>query len=78
LIRKNTTVASRASRLFPSRSAQLQASEKHDPAGRGGGNSRNGTTGKTLLTHAGAVDLAVPRDRTDAVQRKDRFIQPGP
>src|ERR1700736_2618858 len=24
--------------------------EKHDPAGRGSGNSRNGTTGKTLLT----------------------------
>jgi putative transposase len=37
--------------------------EKHDPAGRGSGNSRNGTTGKTLLTDAGAVDLAVPRGR---------------
>ena len=37
--------------------------EKHDPAGRGSGNSRNGTTGKTVLTGAGAVDLAVPRDR---------------
>jgi transposase-like protein len=37
--------------------------EKHDPAGRGSGNSRNGSTGKTLLTDAGAVDLAVPRDR---------------
>jgi putative transposase len=37
--------------------------EKHDPAGRGSGNSRNGTTGKTLLTDVGAVDLAVPRDR---------------
>ena len=37
--------------------------EKHDPAGRGSGNSRNGTTGKTVLTDAGAVDLAVPRDR---------------
>src|SRR3954470_24976044 len=36
---------------------------KHDPAGRGSGNSRNGTTGKTLLTEAGAVDLEVPRDR---------------
>ena len=38
--------------------------EKHDPAGRGSGNSRNGTTGKTLLTDVGAVDLAVPRDRS--------------
>jgi putative transposase len=37
--------------------------EKHDPAGRGSGNSRNGSTGKTLLTDVGAVDLAVPRDR---------------
>src|SRR5215469_3727772 len=37
--------------------------EKHDPAGRGSGNSRNGTTGKTVLTEVGSVDLAVPRDR---------------
>jgi putative transposase len=37
--------------------------EKHDPAGRGSGNSRNGTTGKRLLTEVGEVDLAVPRDR---------------
>src|SRR5215831_13796430 len=29
--------------------------EKHDPAGRGSGNSRNGTTAKTLLTEVGAV-----------------------
>jgi transposase-like protein len=37
--------------------------EKHDPAGRGSGNSRNGTTAKMVLTDVGAVDLAVPRDR---------------
>jgi transposase-like protein len=37
--------------------------DKHDPSGRGSGNSRNGTTPKTLLTDVGAVDLAVPRDR---------------
>src|SRR5215472_6710041 len=37
--------------------------EKHDPAGRGSGNSRNGMTPKTVLTDIGAVDLAVPRDR---------------
>jgi tetratricopeptide (TPR) repeat protein len=37
--------------------------EKHDPAGRGSGNSRNGITPKTVLTDVGAVDLAVPRDR---------------
>jgi Transposase, Mutator family len=32
-------------------------------ADRGSGNNRNGTTGKTVLTDIGAVDLAVPRDR---------------
>jgi transposase-like protein len=37
--------------------------EKHDPAGRGSGNSRNGSTAKTVLTDVGAVDLTVPRDR---------------
>lgn len=28
------------------------------------GNTRNSTSGKTLLTEAGGIDLAVPRDRT--------------
>ena len=37
--------------------------DKHDPAGQGSGNNRNGSTGKTVLTDVGAVDLAVPRDR---------------
>jgi len=37
--------------------------DKHDPVGRGSGNSRNGTSAKVLLTEAGAVDLDVPRDR---------------
>src|SRR5206468_6036758 len=37
--------------------------EKHDPAGRGSGNSRNGSTGKRLLTEIGGIDLEVPRDR---------------
>ena len=36
---------------------------KHDPAGRDGGNSRNGRRAKTLLTEVGPVDVAVPRDR---------------
>jgi hypothetical protein len=30
--------------------SRAQAYEKHDPAGRGSGNSRNGTTPKTVLT----------------------------
>ena len=37
--------------------------DKHDPVGRGSGNSRNGTSPKVLLTEAGAVDLDIPRDR---------------
>ena len=36
---------------------------RHDPAGRNGGNSRNGYRGKTVLTEAGPVELSVPRDR---------------
>jgi putative transposase len=38
--------------------------EKGDPAGAGSGNSRNGSTPKTVLTEAGPVGLDVPRDRT--------------
>jgi putative transposase len=37
--------------------------EPGDPAGRGSGNSRNGTTSKTLLTESGPVSLDTPRDR---------------
>jgi putative transposase len=37
--------------------------DKHDPAGRGSGNSRNGSTPKRLLTEVGGIDLDVPRDR---------------
>ena len=37
--------------------------EKNDPAGRNGGNSRNGHRAKTVLTDVGPVDVVVPRDR---------------
>ena len=37
--------------------------EKNDPAGRGSGNSRNGTTSKTVATEVGPVELDRPRDR---------------
>jgi transposase-like protein len=37
--------------------------DKHDPAGRNRGNSRNGTRSKTVLTDVGPVDIEVPRDR---------------
>ncbi|WP_100482499.1 IS256 family transposase [Mycobacteroides abscessus] len=36
---------------------------KHDPAGRDGGNSRNGARPKTVLTDIGPVEVAIPRDR---------------
>jgi len=36
---------------------------KHEPAGRDGGNSRSGTRAKEVLTEAGPVQIAVPRDR---------------
>jgi len=37
--------------------------EKHSPAGRNGGNSRNGKSSKTLKTDYGELDISVPRDR---------------
>jgi putative transposase len=37
--------------------------EKHDPAGYGKGNARNGTTEKTLKGKSGEVTIEVPRDR---------------
>jgi putative transposase len=37
--------------------------ERGDPAGNGTGNSRNGTTPKTLLSETGPIALDVPRDR---------------
>jgi putative transposase len=36
--------------------------DKHDPAGRGSGNSRNGTRSKTVLTEIGPVEIEVPCD----------------
>lgn len=38
--------------------------EKHDPAGYNTGNSRNGTTPKTIKGEFGEVELEVPRDRS--------------
>src|SRR3954466_8527708 len=42
--------------------------EKGDPAGRGSGNSRNGTSAKTVLTEDGEIDIAVPRDRAGSFE----------
>jgi len=43
---------------------------KHDPAGRDGGNSRNGTRAKTVLTDIGPVEVAIPRDRDGTFEPK--------
>jgi len=34
--------------------------DKHDAAGRNGGNSRNGVRAKTVLTEVGPVEIEVP------------------
>jgi transposase-like protein len=44
--------------------------DKHDPAGRDGGNSRNGTRAKTVITEIGPVELDVPRDREGSFEPK--------
>jgi len=43
---------------------------KHDPAGRDGGNSRNGSRAKTVLTDVGPVEISVPRDRDASFEPK--------
>ena len=56
--------------------------DKHDPVGRGSGNSRNGTWAKTVLTEIGPVEIEVPRryqqqfraaDRAQASAPPDRY-----
>src|SRR3954451_14978391 len=44
--------------------------ERHEAAGRGSGDSRNGSYGKRLLTDRGPVDLEVPRDRAGSFEPK--------
>ncbi|WDG27604.1 transposase [Streptomyces sp. CA-278952] len=44
--------------------------DKHDPAGKNGGNSRNGTRAKTVLTDVGPVEKTVPRDREGSFEPK--------
>ena len=43
--------------------------EKHAFEGRNGGNSRNGTRSKTVLTDIGPVQIDVPRDRDGTLER---------
>ena len=44
--------------------AELLGYERHAVEGRGSGNSRDGTTPKTVTTEVSRIDLRVPRDRT--------------
>ncbi|WP_276319880.1 transposase [Egibacter rhizosphaerae] len=44
--------------------------DKHAAEGRDGGNSRNGTRAKTVLTEIGPVPLEVPRDREGSFEPK--------
>jgi putative transposase len=44
--------------------------EKGDPAGRKTGNSRNGTSPKTILAEDGEIALEVPRDRAGTFEPK--------
>ena len=39
--------------------------QKHDPAGHNSGNSRNGTSAKTVKGKRGQVQIEVPRDRVN-------------
>ena len=43
---------------------------RHDPAGRDGGNSRNGRRAQAVLTDSGPVEITVPRDRDSSFEPK--------
>ncbi len=44
--------------------------EKHAAEGRDGGNSRNGTRSKTVITEVGPVEIDTPRDRDGSFEPK--------
>jgi transposase-like protein len=44
--------------------------DRHNAAGRDGGNSRNGHRAKTVLTEVGPVEVEVPRDRDATFEPK--------
>ena len=52
--------------------------EKGDPAGRGGGNSRNGYSSKTVIGADGAIEIAVPRDRNGSFEPQIVAKEPAP
>ncbi|BCQ08088.1 IS256 family transposase [Mycobacterium heckeshornense] len=44
--------------------------DEDDPAGRGSGNSRNGTRAKTVLSEIGPVEIEVPQDTNSGFDRQ--------
>jgi transposase-like protein len=44
--------------------------EKHDPVGRNGANSRNGSRAKTVITEVGPLQVDMPRDRDGTFEPK--------
>lgn len=44
--------------------------DRHDSAGKNGGNSRNGKRSKTVVTDVGPVEIDVPRDREEPSSRR--------
>jgi transposase-like protein len=46
--------------------------DKHDASGHNSGNSRNGTSHKTLVTESGPIALEIPRDRNASFE--PRFV----
>ena len=44
--------------------------DKHDPAGNNSGNSRNGSTRKTVSGEFGEVEIETPRDRNGEFSRR--------
>jgi putative transposase len=41
---------------------------KHDAGGHNGGNSRNGSRAKTVITDYGPAEISVPRDRDSSFE----------
>ena len=55
-------------RMLEAEMAHHLGYEKHDASGNNTGNSRNGTTSKTLKTGNGDIKVEVPRDRTSTFE----------
>ena len=67
--------------MLESELAEHLGYEKHSPAGRNTGNSRNGKTHKTLKNDNGEIEITVPRDRNGEfdpiiVKKYERTIGP--